>query len=248
MIRLKNENDIKNIRESGRILAETFEELKKHIEPGITTLDIDKMAENYIKSRKAKAAFKGYMGYPASICISVNEEIIHGIPGKKILKEGDIISLDLGIDLKGYISDSALTLPVGNISDKDKKLLKVTEECLYLAIDQAVAKNRISHISKAVFTHAKKYQYGVVRDFCGHGVGFSVHEEPQIPNYINSGPNPRLKKGMVLAIEPMINLGVDEVYILEDGWTVKTADNMNSAHFEHTVAVFDDHAEILTAL
>ena len=248
MIRLKNENDIKNIRESGRILAETFEELKKHIEPGITTLDIDKMAENYIKSRKAIAAFKGYMGYPASICISVNEEIIHGIPGKKILKEGDIISLDLGIDLKGYISDSALTLPVGNISDKDKKLLKVTEECLYLAIDQAVAKNRISHISKAVFTHAKKYQYGVVRDFCGHGVGFSVHEEPQIPNYINSGPNPRLKKGMVLAIEPMINLGVDEVYILEDGWTVKTADNMNSAHFEHTVAVFDDHAEILTAL
>lgn len=248
MIRLKNENDIKKLKDSGHILAETFEELKKQIQPGITTRDIDKITEDFVAARKAKAAFKGYMGYPASICISVNEEVIHGIPGKKVIREGDIISLDFGIDLGGYITDSAITLPVGNISDRDKKLIKVTEECLYLAIDQAKEKNRISHISKAVFTHAKKYQYGVVRDFCGHGVGFNLHEDPQIPNYINSGPNPKLKKGMVLAIEPMINLGVDEVYVLEDGWTVKTADNMNSAHFEHTVAVYEDHAEILTAL
>ncbi len=248
MIRLKNENDIKRLRESGKILAETFNEIKKSLQPGITTLDIDKMAEDYIKSKKAKAAFKGYMGYPASICISVNDEVIHGIPGKRIINDGDIISLDLGIDLNGYITDSAITLPVGNISETDRKLMKVTEECLYLGIEQAKAKNRISNISKAVFTHAKKNNYGVVRDFCGHGVGFNVHEEPQIPNYISSGPNPRLKKGMVIAIEPMINLGVDEVYILEDGWTVKTADKLNSAHFEHTVAVYEDHAEILTSL
>ncbi len=134
------------------------------------------------------------MGYPASICISVNDEVIHGIPGDRTLKNGDIISLDLGVDLRGYITDSAITLPVGNISKQDRQLMKVTEECLYLAIDQAIAKNRISHISKAVYTHAKKYKYGVVRDFCGHGVGFNVHEEPQIPNYISTGPNPRLKK------------------------------------------------------
>ena len=248
MIKLKNDSDIKYLKESGQILAETFEELKKYIQPGITTLDIDKITENIVKRKKVKAAFKDYMGYPASICISVNEEVIHGIPGKKVLNNGDIISLDFGIDFKGYITDSAITLPVGNISEKDKKLIKVTEECLNYAINQATAKNRISHISNAVFTHAKKHKYGVVRDFCGHGVGFSLHEDPQIPNYINSGPNPRLKKGMVIAIEPMINLGVDEVYILDDGWTVKTADNMNSAHFEHTVAVYEDYAEILTVL
>ncbi len=248
MIKLKNENDIKKLRESGYILAETFQELKKYIVPGISTIEIDKIAEDYIIGRKAKAAFKGYMGYPASICISVNEEVIHGIPGKKVLNEGDIISLDLGIDLKGYITDSAITLPVGRVSEADKKLMKVTEECLYMGIEQAKGKNRISHISKAVFTHAKKHNYGVVRDFCGHGVGFSVHEEPQVPNYINNGPNPRLKKGMVIAIEPMINLGVDDVYILDDGWTVKTADSLKSAHFEHTIAIYEDHSEILTSL
>ena len=248
MIKLKNENDIKNLRESGYILAETFQEIKKNIEPGITTLDIDKIAEDFVKKRKVKAAFKGYMGYPGSICISVNDEVIHGIPGSRVIRKGDILSLDFGIDLRGYITDSAVTVPVGDISDADKKLIKVTEECLYLAIDQSKAGNRISHISKAVFTHAKKNQYGVVRDFCGHGVGFKLHEEPQVPNYISSGPNPRLKKGMVIAIEPMINLGVDDVVVMDDGWTVKTADNLNSAHFEHTIAVYDDHAEILTCL
>jgi methionyl aminopeptidase len=248
MIKLKNENDIKKLRESGRILAETFQEIKKHIEPGITTMEIDRIAENFLIARKVKAAFKGYMGYPASICVSVNEEVIHGIPGKRVLKNGDIISLDFGVNLDGYISDSAVTFPVGTISEADKKLMEVTQQCLYLGIEQAIAKNRVSSISKAVFTHAKKNNYGVVRDFCGHGVGFSVHEEPQIPNYINSGPNPRLKKGMVIAIEPMINIGTDNVFILEDGWTVKTGDNLNSAHFEHTIAVYEDHAEILTAL
>lgn len=248
MIKLKNENDIKKLRESGHILAETFQELKKYIEPGITTIEIDKIAEDFLKTRKAKAAFKGYMGYPASICISVNEEVIHGIPGKTILKNGDIISLDFGVNLNGYITDSAVTFPVGKISDADKKLMEVTEQCLYLGIEQAKAKNRVSSISKAVFTHAKKNNYGVVRDFCGHGVGFDLHEEPQIPNYINSGPNPRLKKGMVIAIEPMINIGTDDVVVLDDGWTVKTGDNLNSAHFEHTIAVYEDHAEILTTL
>lgn len=248
MIKLKNENDIKKLRESGRILAETFQEIKKYIEPGITTIEIDRIAENFLISKKVKPAFKGYMGYPASICVSVNEEVIHGIPCKRILKNGDIISLDFGVNLNGYISDSAVTFPVGTISDADKKLMEVTQQCLYLGIEQAIAKNRVSSISKAVFTHAKKNNYGVVRDFCGHGVGFSLHEEPQIPNYINSGPNPRLKKGMVIAIEPMINIGTDNVYTLEDGWTVKTGDNLNSAHFEHTIAVYEDHAEILTTL
>ena len=248
MIKLKNENDIKRLKESGNILASTFEEIKKYIEPGISTIEIDKLTSDFIKSRKAKAAFKGYMGYPASICISVNNEVIHGIPGIRKLKAGDIISLDLGIDLKGYITDSAITLPVGKISEEESRLLQITKECLDLGIKQAVSGNRISHISKAVFTHAKKNNYGVVRDFCGHGVGFSVHEEPQIPNYINNGPNPRLKKGMVLAIEPMINLGSDNVVILEDGWTVITEDNKKSAHFEHTVAVYDDQAVILTSL
>jgi len=204
MIKLKNENDIKKLRESGRILAETFQEIKKYIEPGITTIEIDRIAENFLISKKVKPAFKGYMGYPASICVSVNEEVIHGIPCKRILKNGDIISLDFGVNLNGYISDSAVTFPVGTISDADKKLMEVTQQCLYLGIEQAIAKNRVSSISKAVFTHAKKNNYGVVRDFCGHGVGFSLHEEPQIPNYINSGPNPRLKKGMVIAIEPLI--------------------------------------------
>ncbi len=248
MIKLKNENDIKRLKESGNILASTFEEIKKYIEPGISTIEIDKLTSDFIKSRKAKAAFKGYMGYPASICISVNNEVIHGIPGIRKLQAGDIISLDLGIDLKGYITDSAITLPVGKISEEESRLLQITKECLDLGIKQAVSGNRISHISKAVFTHAKKYNYGVVRDFCGHGVGFSVHEEPQIPNYINNGPNPRLKKGMVLAIEPMINLGSDNVVVLEDGWTVITEDNKKSAHFEHTVAVYDDQAVILTSL
>ncbi len=248
MLKLKNKKDIEKIRLSGKILAETFEIIKEQLKPGITTKDIDNISYDYITKRKAKPAFKGYMGYPASICISINDEVIHGIPSSRILSEGDIVSLDLGVNLDGYISDSAITLPIGKISEKNELLIKVTEECLYKGIDMAITGNRVSDISKAVFTHAKKYNFGVVRDFCGHGVGFNVHEEPQIPNYIGSGPNPRLKTGMVIAIEPMINLGGDDIYILDDKWTVKTADHSFSAHFEHTVAVLENKAEILTSL
>ncbi len=248
MIKLKNKKEIEKIRSSGKILAETFEIIKENLKSGITTKDIDDIAYNYIVKCGAKPAFKGYMGYPASICISVNDEVIHGIPSKRIIEEGDIVSLDLGVDLNGFISDSAITIPVGQTGRDVQLLLKTTQECLLKGISMAVTGNRISDISKAIFIHAKKYNFGIVRDFCGHGVGFSVHEEPQIPNYINNGPNPRLKTGMVLAIEPMINLGGDEVIVMEDKWTVKTADKSLSAHFEHTVAVFDDRAEILTFL
>ncbi len=249
MIKLKNKKEIEKIRLSGRILAETFELIKENLKPGMTTKDIDIIAYNYIVKCKARPAFKGYMGYPASICISVNDEVIHGIPSNdRLINEGDIVSLDLGVDFEGFISDSAITIPVADTNDRAKLLLKVTEECLYSGISMAINGNRISDISRAVFVHAKKHGFGIVRDYCGHGVGFNLHEEPQIPNYINNGPNPRLKNGMVLAIEPMINLGGDDVIVMNDKWTVKTADKSLSAHFEHTVAVLDDKPLILTSL
>ena len=248
MIKLKSKKEIEKIKSSGKILAETFEIIKEQLKPGITTKDIDIIAADYINKCRARAAFKGYMGYPASICISVNDEVIHGIPSNRIINEGDIVSLDLGVDLEGYISDSAITLPVGKIQKETSQLLQITRECLLKGIEMAITGNRVSDISKAVFIHAKKYNYGIVRDYCGHGVGYSLHEEPQIPNYINNGPNPRLKSGMVIAIEPMINLGGDDVVLMKDKWTVKTADMSMSAHFEHTIAVLDGKAEILTSL
>jgi len=248
MIKLKSINEINGIRESCKILAETHVELSKLVEVGITTLELDKFARNYIESRGGIPAFLGYMDYPASLCTSINEVVIHGIPSMRKLVDGDIISLDLGINLKGFFSDAAVTLPVGKISKAAEKLIRITKESLFLGIEQAVKGKRIHDISRAVYKHAKSENYGVVRDFCGHGVGFSPHEAPQVPNYVGSGPNPRLKKGMVLAIEPMINLGVDDVRVLDDKWTVLTMDKMISAHWEHTVAVFEDHTEILTIL
>lgn len=248
MTRLKSAEDIARIRDSCRLLAETYVELTKLVDVGISTLELDAFTRDYIQKRGGTPAFLGYQGYPASLCASVNNVVIHGIPDKRKLKEGDIISLDLGIDLNGYISDSACTVAVGAIAPETQTLLRVTEECLALGIEKARVGNRVSDISLAVFAHAKKNNFGVVRQFCGHGVGFSLHEDPQIPNYVGSGPNPRLKSGMVLAIEPMINIGRDEVEILDDGWTVTTVDRSLSAHFEHTVALFEDHTEILTAL
>ena len=246
MIRLKTTEEIKRIRASCRLLAETYSALIKIIEENITTEELDKFAYDFIKRHGGTPAFLNYQGYPASLCTSVNQVVIHGIPGKQKLKQGDIISLDLGINLKGYYSDAALTFPVGKITKEAENLLSVTREALYLGIEKAVAGNRIKDISGAVYSHAKNHNYGVVREYCGHGVGFNVHEDPQIPNYIGPGPNPRLKPRMVLAIEPMINLGTDDVVILEDSWSVITADNSISAHFEHTVAIFEDHTEILT--
>ena len=189
----------------------------------------------------------GYMNYPASLCVSINNEVIHGIPGRRKLKEGDIVGLDVGIELNGYFSDTAITIGIGRISVERERLLKVTEQCLEKAIEQATAGNRVSDIGRAVYDHARANNYDVVRQYCGHGVGFSQHEDPQVPNYVSKGPNPRLKPGMVIAIEPMINQGSWQVEVLEDDWTVVTADGMDSAHFEHTIAISKNHTRILTS-
>ena len=246
MIRLKNYAEIGKIREAGFILSETLEKLKSMVGEGISTAELDGFARDYIRSRGAEPAFLGYMNFPASLCISVNDEVIHGIPGKRRLKRGDIVGLDLGVNLGGYYADAAITLPVGRVSPNREKLIRVARECLELGIEQAVCGNRISHISEAIYNHARVNSYEVVRQYCGHGVGFSQHEEPQIPNYVSRGPNPRLKPGMILALEPMINSGGWEVQLLDDNWTVVTADRSDSAHFEHTIAIQKDHTEILT--
>ncbi len=248
MIRLKNKDEIKRIKESGEILAEMYRQITNLITAGITTYELDKFSKDFVEKRGARPAFLGYMHYPASLCVSVNEEVIHGIPNKRKLKTGDILSLDFGVDYKGYISDAALTVPVGTVSSEARKLMQVTEEALYRGIEQAVAGNRIRNISQVVYQLADANGYGVVREFCGHGVGFEVHEPPQIPNYVALGRNPRLRPGMVLAIEPMINEGTGDIKILDDEWTVVTADKKLSAHFEHTVAIHEDCTEILTKI
>lgn len=247
MIRLKNPDEINKIRDAAAILSETYRHIKSIVDEGITTKELDSFAKDFVEKRGGKPTFLNYMGFPASLCTSVNDQVIHGIPGRYKLKRGDVLSLDFGVTLNGYISDAAISLPVGNISQQAEKLLSVTKESLYLGIEQAKFKKRVKDISAAVYAHATKHGYGVVREFCGHGVGMKLHEEPQIPNYISNGPNPRLRKGMVVAIEPMINMGTDDVVVLDDGWTVVTADNGLSAHFEHTIAIFEDHTEILTS-
>jgi methionyl aminopeptidase len=246
MIQLKNKSEIEKIKESGYILSETLAELGKMIEPGITTEELDKFAYHYILKKGCKPAFLGYLDFPASVCISLNEEVIHGIPCKRKLLDGDIVSLDLGVDYRGYFSDAAYTFFVGEVTEKRKKLVKVTKECLNLGVEQIKEGNRILDISRAVYDHASKFGYGVVREYCGHGVGFSQHEEPQIPNYVFSGHNPRLRQGMVIAIEPMINAGTWKTRVLDDNWTVVTKDGRDSAHFEYTVALTGEKAEILT--
>lgn len=246
MIRLKNREQIDRIRESCRHLARMFKDIRPLIQEGITTLELDKWAFDFIQKTGGKPAFKGYMDFPGTLCVSINEEVIHGIPSQRKLKNGDIVSIDCGINLGGYFSDMAYTFPVGEVSSQDRQLLKITEESLYLGIDQAIHGQRIREIGKAVSGHVAPYNYGVVKDYCGHGVGFSQHEEPQVPNYPGSGGNPRISAGMVLAIEPMINLGTGDVKVLKDNWTVVTVDGRRSAHFEHTVAVFHDRTEILT--
>ena len=248
MIRLKNERELDGIRASGRLLSATLAELSRMVADGIPTSELDGFARSYITSRGGRPSFLGYMNYPASLCVSINNEVIHGIPGSRRLRAGDIVSLDLGVDLNGYFSDAALSVPVGRVSEARKRLLDVTRECLARAVAQAVPGNRVSDISRAVYEYAVGRSCGVVREYCGHGVGFAPHEDPQVPNYVGSGANPRLKPGMVLAIEPMINAGTGDIELLEDGWTVVTADGADSAHFEHTVAVRADGMEILTLL
>jgi methionyl aminopeptidase len=247
MIQLKTTEDIKRIKDAGIILAQTLHLIEENIDEGITTKELDTIAYDYIKKKGATPSFLGYFNYPASLCISINNQVIHGIPGTRKLKKGDIVSVDLGVTYKGYIADAARTYGIGKIPGEDTSLIKVTEECLQLGIEQAQAVNRIGDISHAIYNHAVKNGFQVVREYCGHGVGFVLHEDPQIFNYPTAGPNKKLRAGMVLAIEPMLNCGTWQVKILDDGWTVVTADGKNSAHFEHTIALFEDHTEILTA-
>ena len=246
MITIKSEREIELLRIAGNIVYETHQYLKKFIKPGITTLELDKLADKFIKSKDATPSFKGYDGFPASICTSVNQEVVHGIPGSYKLKNGDIISIDIGACYKGYHGDSAWTYPVGDISLEKQELLKYTHEALFQGLEEVKPGNRIGDISFRIEDYAKKHNLGVVKELVGHGVGTSIHEDPDVPNYGKKGTGPKLKKGMVLAIEPMLNLGSPEIVILEDNWTIETRDYSPSAHFEHTVVVTDDGYEILT--
>lgn len=246
MIVLKTERELTYMRDAGRIVGRTLMELQKAIVPGVTTVELDRLAEQYIRRSGAIPAFKGYCGFPANICTSINEQVVHGIPGSRQLKNGDVISLDIGTKINNYYGDAAITVPVGEVDAELTQLLSVTEQALKKGIEQAVKGNRLSDISHAVQTHAEAHQYGVVRDYVGHGIGQRMHEDPQIPNYGPPGRGPLLKSGMTLAIEPMINLGTPDVVVLTDDWTVVTADKKVSAHFEHTVAVTDGEPQILT--
>lgn len=248
MIILKSERELRYMRDAGRIVAGTLEEVKKAARPDVTTQELDKVAEEYIKGAGAIPAFKGYHGFPGNICTSVNEQVVHGIPGLRRLKSGDNVSIDIGAVINGYYGDAAITVPVGEVDAEVAKLIEVTEASLYKGLAQAVAGNKLSDISHAVQVEAEAHGYGVVRDYVGHGIGRNMHEDPQIPNYGPPGRGPRLKPGMTLAIEPMINMGTYGVRTLDDGWTVVTADGKRSAHFEHTVVVTENGPEILTKL
>ena len=246
MIRIKTAKQIAGIRESGGMLADVLAKLEAFVEPGCTTADLDRLAHREIQALGGKPSFFGYQGFPGAICTSVNAEVIHGIPGPRVLEEGDLVGIDCGIVYNGYYSDSAISVPVGFVSSEIRQLIEVTRLSLERGIEEAVVGNRVNDISRAIYAVLKEHEYGVVRPYCGHGVGLAIHEDPQIPNYVGRGPNPRLKPGMVIAIEPMVNLGMDEVALLDDDWTVVTEDGRVSAHFEHTVAIFSDHSEVLT--
>lgn len=246
MIIIKSFREIEQLKKANAIAAEVLHELKKAAAPGVTTRDLDQRAEEVIRSRGALPAFKGYRGFPASLCISINEEVVHGIPGSRRLKEGDIVSFDVGTNLNGYYGDAAITLPVGEVDPEAQRLLQVTEKALHIGINKARPGNRLSDISHAVQAWVEGQGFSVVRDFVGHGIGRSLHEEPQIPNFGSPNQGPRLEKGMVFALEPMVNEGAHEVKILSDGWTVVTADGKRSAHFEHTIAITDGEVEILS--
>lgn len=248
MIRSKSPREIRYMCDAGKVVAQMHEELAKAAKQGISTKELDQIAEDYIISQGAVPSFKGYRGFPASICTSVNHVVVHGIPSLDLLNNGDIISIDIGAILNGYHGDAAKTLPIGEISEAAEKLLQVTEESLYKGIEQAVIGNRLSDISCAVQTHVENNGFSVVRDYCGHGIGRAMHEEPQILNYGNPGHGPKLKAGYCLAIEPMVNVGTHNVSVLKDRWTVITNDKQLSAHFEHSVAVTEEGPLILTEL
>lgn len=246
MIVRKSKSELELMREAGRIVAETHRLLSAAIQPGVTTRELDKIAENFIRSQGATPSFKGYNGFPGSICVSVNEELVHGIPGRRKLNSGDIISIDIGAYYQGYHGDSAWTYPVGEISPTAQKLLEVTEKSLYAGLAEAKPDARLFTLSHAIQRVVEEEGFSIVREYVGHGIGANLHEEPQIPNYGVPGRGPRLKPGMVLAIEPMVNVGERYVKTLEDNWTVVTVDGSYCAHFEHTIAITEEGFEILT--
>jgi len=246
MIFYKTEDEIQLIRESAEILGKAHGEVAKHVKPGIKTKDLDKIAEEFIKDHGAKASFKGYNGFPATLCISPNDQVVHGIPSEEELKDGDIISIDCGVYYKGFHSDSAYTYPVGDVSQETLSLLKATKESLYVGIEEAKFGNRIGDLAFAIQQYVEDRGYTVVRELVGHGLGRNLHESPEVPNYGKRGRGPKLNEGLVIAIEPMVNLGTRSIVQENDGWTIRTRDRKPSAHFEHTVAIFKDRTEILT--
>lgn len=245
-VELKSQAELEKMRKSGILLRQVFNEIGRHVAPGVTTAQLDMVARKAIEAGGAKPAFLGYMGFPATLCTSVNEEVVHGIPSDRALNPGDIVSIDCGLVLNGFYADTATTYPVGEISDEAKALLKATEESLWKAIEQMVNGNRIGTVSFAVQQYVEERGYSVVRDYTGHGIGRAMHEPPQIPNFGEPDTGFRLRPGLVLAIEPMVNAGTFKTKTLKDGWTVVTADGKLSAHFEHTVAVTDNGPMILT--
>lgn len=247
MIQIKSEEEIEIQRESSLLVGKTLAEVAKHIRPGVKTAALDRIAEEFIRDHGAIPGFKGYSGFPATLCISVNEQVVHGIPGEQLLNDGDIVSVDCGVLKNGFYGDSAYTFAVGEVDQETLLLVERTKQSLYLGIEQAVAGKRVGDIGYAIQTYTEKFGYGVVRELVGHGVGRKLHERPEVPNYGKQGNGPKLTLGMVIAIEPMINLGTRHISQSADGWTIKTSDRKPSAHFEHTVAVRNDKADILSS-
>ena len=246
MIYLKTEEEIELMRAANQLVGKTLAEIAKFIAPGVTTLELDKVAETFIRSNGARPSFLGYSGFPNSICTSINEQVVHGIPSSYELKEGDIVSVDVGTVLNGYNGDSAYTFCVGNVKEETRRLLKITKESLYKGIEMAIAGNRIGDISSAIQRYCEQHDYSVVRELVGHGIGKEMHEAPEVPNYGKKGYGPLLRNGMCIAIEPMINMGTRNVVFEKDGWTVRTRDRKPSAHFEHTIAIHNGKPEILS--
>ena len=246
MIKIRTKREISLITESNKIVAETLDLLSENIKPGVKTSDLDKLAEEFIKSKGARPAFKGYMGFPSTLCVSIDDEVVHGIPNGKILKEGQIVSIDCGVEKNGYYGDSARTFAVGKINSKKQDLMRVTKESLMRGIEAAKDGNYVSDIGYAVQTYVESHGYSVVRDLVGHGIGTELHEEPQVPNYGKPKQGHRLRTGMCIAIEPMINAGTKDIFTDSDGWTVKTKDGNASAHFEHTITITKNGAKILS--
>ena len=246
MVRIRTNREIQLITESCQIVADTLEKLSAEMIPGKSILELDRIAEEYIRSQNARPAFKGYRGYPSTLCVTVDDEVVHGIPNNRKLKEGEIISVDVGSFIDGFYGDHAKTFSIGQVDSEKEMLMSVTNDCLMVAIENAVPGNRIGDIGHAVQVKAESHGYGVVRELVGHGIGTKLHEEPQIPNYGNPGSGPIIKSGMCFAIEPMINMGLPEVFTKKDGWTICTKDGLPSAQFEHTITITETGAKILT--